>query len=142
MSSPSASHAAAGATPSQTPAPERFQLGDRIVDLQAGVVIHSDETVERLTSTERKLLKFLAERANQEVSIETLYEEVWGYARNSQSRAIHKTVYRLRPKIEPETEPKYLLTEFNSGLRLRIDRFIAPRGPRSGGTSFTSRKNT
>jgi energy-coupling factor transporter ATP-binding protein EcfA2 len=65
------------------------------------------------------LLRFLAAAPGEAVDRDVLLREVWGYAPNVQSRAIDKTVHRLRTKLEIDpAEPWHLQGVRGLGYRL------------------------
>lgn len=98
--------------------PESLQLSVGRVDLVRGLV-HRDDELVRLTGRETALLRYLAARPGQVVSREALLLEVWGYAENVVSRAVDKTVNRLRGRIERDrAHPEHLVTEYGIGFRL------------------------
>jgi len=85
------------------------------VDLRTGAV---GTTGARLTTRERALLSFLAERPLQEVARDELLVAVWGYAATSTSRAVDDTMRRLRRKIERQPRaPRHLITVHGVGYR-------------------------
>lgn len=72
-----------------------------------------------LTSTELRLLFFLAENAGRTLSHRQLLEGVWGpeYIDNSDYTKLF--IWRLRQKIEPDpSKPRYILTERGIGYRM------------------------
>jgi tetratricopeptide (TPR) repeat protein len=90
-------------------------LGCR-VDLERGLVLR-DPHRETLTARELALLAHLAARPGVVVSREELLVEVWGYAPTVVSRAVDKTMVRLRRKIERDpTCPEHLITEYGVGF--------------------------
>ncbi|MFK7927085.1 MAG: winged helix-turn-helix domain-containing protein [Myxococcota bacterium] len=87
------------------------------VDLVRGVVDREGE-LDRLTGRELALLQYLSARPDQVVSRQTLLLEVWGYSQSVVSRAVDKTVTRLRAKIEVDrSAPDHVLTEYGTGFR-------------------------
>ncbi len=92
------------------------------VDLENRRVERNGE-VGTLSTREAALLAYLADRAGEEVSHQTLLVDVWGYAPASASRAVSTTAARLRRKIERDPRrPAHLLTEHGSGFRLVLAR--------------------
>lgn len=73
----------------------------------------------RLTTKEAELLTYLRDQAPRVVSREELLVQVWGYAPGVNSRAVDKTMNRLRAKVERvPSEPDHLLSEHGAGYRL------------------------
>ena len=74
--------------------------------------------VHRLTTRERELLAYLAARPFELVSQQTLLVEVWGYAPTTRSRAVERTLNRLRAKVEPDpAQPRWLHMVHGEDLR-------------------------
>ncbi len=93
-------------------------LPDGAIDLAKREVVRGPFTA-RLSSTETRLLGYLAARPNEEVSREDLLVDVWGYAPNAATRTIDTTIRRLRKKIETDpSSPRVILTIQGRGYRL------------------------
>src|SRR5687767_6906799 len=69
------------------------------VDLASGEVRAGSDGFS-LTPRERDLLRYLAERPGVDVPRDVVLREVFGYAPSAQSRAVDKTMYNLRRKVE------------------------------------------
>lgn len=73
----------------------------------------------KLTTKEAELLAYLHKQAPRTVSREELLVQVWGYAPGVNSRAVDKTMNRLRAKVErTPAQPLHLLSEHGVGYRL------------------------
>ena len=95
---------------------EIIQLLSCRVDLQQGRV-ERPEQVLSLTAREQGLLRYLVERTGEVVTREELLTEVWGYAPTVISRAVDKTMGRLRKKLERDaTCPDHLHTQYGVGF--------------------------
>ncbi len=71
-----------------------------------------------LTGSEIALLRYLVDRPGQLVSRAELLTEVWGYHPSSTSRAVDKTLARLRAKVEDcPSCPRLLHTVHGQGVR-------------------------
>ena len=79
--------------------PTRLQLADCSVDLRRRIVVR-DNQEQKLTAREVDLLAYLAARPGTVVSRDELLSDVWGYAPGVVSRAVDKTMARLRAKVE------------------------------------------
>ena len=103
------------------PAPKARKLyvtDDLLIDAERWEVRRDGERVD-LTSTELRLLLYLAENAGRVLSHEQILSEVWGpeYVDNLDYTKLF--IWRLRRKIEPEpSRPKYILTERGIGYRM------------------------
>lgn len=93
------------------------------VDLRRKRIIRPDGEV-GLTSREAALLAYLSARPGQVVSRDELLQEVWGYAPGVVSRAVDKTMARLRAKVEgTPSKPVHLISAQAVGYRFE------PRNP-------------
>lgn len=73
----------------------------------------------RLTDKETSILKYLYRAGKKTVSRDELLREVWGYNAAVTTHTLETHVYRLRQKIEPDSEnPSILLTDAG-GYRLQ-----------------------
>lgn len=113
-----------------TPAyPATLQLTVCTLDLVRGLV-ERDGELTKLTSRERDLLRYLAARPNEVVTRQELLQVVWGYSEKVVSRAVDKTVNRLRARIEQvRAQPHHLLTEYGVGFRLVLGAAGPVHGP-------------
>lgn len=82
----------------QAPLPELFSIGDIVIDTQRHTVISAGLDIE-LTSTEFKLLLYLAENKGRVHSREQLLQRVWGYNNAGDTRTVDTHVTRLRGKL-------------------------------------------
>ena len=111
-------------------------MGSIWVDLKDGVVERAGGST-TLTDKEAALLRYLSERPGQLVCRAQLNAEVWGYHPDSTSRAIDKTLARLRAKIEENTaHPRFLKTVRGEGWRLVMATGDAPALPAPRGGLF------
>lgn len=91
------------------------------LDLDRGQLHRPEGGVERLTDTERRLLRYLAERPGQAISRDDLQQAVWGYRAGILSRTVFTTVGRVRAKIEPDpSRPRHLITAAGGGYALAL----------------------
>jgi len=95
---------------------ETQRLHDGELDLEAGLVRRGGELV-GLTPIEQRLLRHLVQRSGEVVDRDTLLVEVWGYAPGVVSRAVDKTLHRLRAKLEADPgSPRHLCAEPGRGV--------------------------
>lgn len=98
----------------------RLQLQGCVVDLDSGVV-EAPGRVQTLTTKERALLEYFADRPNDVVTHDDLEREVWGIGRTVITHAPAVAIRRLRQKIEPHgRKPVNLVTVFGEGWRLVV----------------------
>ena len=91
---------------------------DLVIDSERWEVMRHGEPVD-LTSTELRLLFYLAENAGHVLSHRQMLEQVWGpeYIDNVDYTKLY--VWRLRQKIEDDpSSPRYILTERGLGYRM------------------------
>lgn len=79
-------------------APALFSVGDIVIDKQRHTVLSAGSEIE-LTSTEFKLLLFLAEKKECVQSREQLLQNVWSYNNSGDTRTVDTHVTRLRGKL-------------------------------------------
>lgn len=82
----------------QAPLSELFSIGDIVIDTQRHIVMSAGLEIE-LTSTEFKLLLYLAEKKGCVQSREQLLQKVWGYNNTADTRTVDTHVTRLRGKL-------------------------------------------
>jgi two-component system phosphate regulon response regulator PhoB len=82
----------------QQPKLEYLTIGDIVIDKQRHTVFSSGNEVE-LTSTEFKLLLFLADKKECVQSREQLLQNVWSYNNSGDTRTVDTHVTRLRGKL-------------------------------------------
>jgi DNA-binding response OmpR family regulator len=86
----------------------RFEFPGLIIDMNSRQVWREGKEV-ALTLTEFNLLSLLASQAGQVVSRGELLRKVWGYEVEIETRTVDAHVYRLRKKIERDSEkPHYV----------------------------------
>ena len=87
------------------------------MDLLRGELVRDGRSV-RLSTRELELLTYLAMRSDRAISREELLTEVWEHHPDSLSRAVDKTMTRLRAKLEVDpAAPDHLVTVFGEGYR-------------------------
>jgi two-component system phosphate regulon response regulator PhoB len=82
----------------QQPPADLFSIGDIVIDTQRHTVKSAGHDIE-LTSTEFKLLLFLAEKSGCVQSREKLLQNVWSYNNAGDTRTVDTHVTRLRGKL-------------------------------------------
>jgi two-component system KDP operon response regulator KdpE len=95
-----------------------YVTDDLIIDSEHWEVRRNGEHID-MTSTELRLLFYLAENAGRVLSHYQILREVWGpeYVDNLDYTKLF--IWRLRQKLEPDpSNPKYILTERGIGYRM------------------------
>lgn len=82
----------------QAPASPLLTLGGITIDSERHRVISSSEEID-LTSTEFKLLHYLAERRGRVISRDQLLQDVWSYHEVGDTRTVDTHITRLRSKL-------------------------------------------
>ena len=82
----------------RTPETEHLTVGEIVIDKQRHQVTSTGNEVE-LTSTEFKLLLYLAEKKGCVQSREQLLQRVWGYSNTADTRTVDTHITRLRGKL-------------------------------------------
>jgi two-component system phosphate regulon response regulator PhoB len=82
----------------QTPMPDLISIGDIVIDKQRHTVASAGLEIE-LTSTEYKLLLYMAEKKGFVQSREQLLQRVWSYNNAGDTRTVDTHVTRLRSKL-------------------------------------------
>ena len=114
----------------QPQTPSTIQLVDGSVDLRSGLVQRGERAI-RLTTMERRLLQWMAERPGMEVSHDDLLQQVWEYAPGVSSRAPYFTVRRVRTKVEQDPETPLLIQTVH-GVGFRFMPLDAPEPAAAG----------
>lgn len=106
----------------------QLTLSDRVVDLTRFEVQGPapDQSVP-LTPREASLLAYLFEHADRPVGRDELLQQVWSYHPSTVTRAVDKTVHRLRRKLERDpADPVHLQSVRGFGYRL-VARRVEPQ---------------
>ncbi len=97
-----------------------YVTDDLVIDSERWEVRRNGERLD-LTSTELRLLFFLAENAGRVLSHQQLLEKVWGPEYVDNVNYTKLFIWRLRQKIEADPEnPRYILTERGIGYRMAL----------------------
>lgn len=97
----------------------RIQIGDLDIDLVSQRVTHAGQEV-YLTSTEFKILAYLAQHPNRPHDRQTLIDEIWGYEYFvGDARTVDVHIRNLRQKIEEDaSQPTLIVTVRGAGYKL------------------------
>jgi len=100
---------------------ERMTAGKLVLDTSRSEVYLEDQLISKLTKLELRLLEMLIINQGYVVVVESLLENVWGYAGGDRSM-LKQLIYRLRKKIEPDpSNPVIIETIAGIGYCLNID---------------------
>ena len=110
----------------ETAAPRALQIDDIEIDSVAMQLRVRGELV-TMTSTEFRLLDYLARHPGRMFSRDQLLDAVWGDSRFVTPRSVDVYVRRIREKIEADPEaPRYLRTMRGAGYRFDIPKSTSP----------------
>ena len=101
--------------------PECYRLGNREVDLSAGVVrvLDGSGRTISLTNKEYQLLKLFLENRGRILTFDVLSESVWGENYIDYENTLMVHIRKLREKIEEKpSEPAFLITVKGLGYRM------------------------
>ena len=98
---------------------DRIELGDLVVDVDAGVATRGDRRLD-LTATEYRILTMLARNAGKVLSQMQIADGIWPVEGAPDSNAIEVHVARLRRKLEAEGESRLLHTLRGMGYMLKV----------------------
>ena len=99
----------------------RREFPGLVIDISRRQVWRDDEEV-ILTVTEFNVLALLTSRPGQVFSRSELLRDVWGYDVDIETRTVDAHVYRLRKKIEVDSErPQYVHSVPGIGYRFSVD---------------------
>ena len=95
----------------------RWTQGSVTLDVDAGHIVRDGREVS-LTPLEAAFLRYMAEHPGEVVSEQVLLREVWGYHPQANTRAISRSLHRLRAKLERQPrQPEWLHTIRGQGYR-------------------------
>lgn len=97
----------------------KLVVGSLAIDRESRTVIRSDRTIE-LTKTEFNLLELLAEQSGIVLSRDYLYEHIWGFNFETNSKSLDVYIGYLRRKINAIGEPDPIRTVRGVGYSLEI----------------------
>lgn len=93
--------------------------GPIVVDLARHLVTNNGEEV-KLTSTEFKLLAYLAAHSDRVLTHQTIMNYVWGFVESDHIEYLRVYINQLRKKIETNPDdPKILITDPGIGYRFK-----------------------
>jgi DNA-binding response OmpR family regulator len=99
-----------------------LDLNEIKLDPSTRTVTVSGKETNRLTQLEFRLLYTLMTNRGQVVPLDVLVERVWGYTGGGNRDLVRGLVSRLRRKIEPDHETRFLETIPGVGYRFIVDK--------------------
>jgi two-component system alkaline phosphatase synthesis response regulator PhoP len=96
---------------------DRVEIGDAVVDFGQYVVFNGAEKHD-LTDREVAMLRLMIEHPHEVITRDRLLDDVWGLNAYPTTRTIDTFMYRLRQKLEPDSQnPRHLLTVRGAGYK-------------------------
>ncbi|MFQ6101032.1 MAG: response regulator [Anaerolineae bacterium] len=103
--------------PREQPDVLRFGGGDLIINRSEQTVFAYGEEVS-LSPIEYNMLLFMAEQAGRILSVQQIFDAIWGTVADTGSQGVKWYIWRLRQKIEADPKnPRFILTERGKGYR-------------------------
>jgi DNA-binding response OmpR family regulator len=99
-----------------------FTIGHYSFMPAARLLVDQEKRRLRLTNKETQILKFLYKAGAKSVTRPVLLEAVWGYNSGAETHTLETHIYRLRQKIERDTDDCRILVTEGGGYRLNADR--------------------
>lgn len=97
----------------------KIQVGSLVIDRESRSVLRSDRLIE-LTKTEFNLLELLAEQSGIVLSRDYLYEHIWGFDFETNSKSLDVYIGYLRRKLNASGEPDPIRTVRGVGYSLEV----------------------
>jgi two-component system response regulator MprA len=101
-----------------TGASTQLRVGDLMLNSLTREVLRGDRAIE-LTKTEFDLLELLMQQPGIVVSRETIYETIWGYNFETNSKSLDVYIGYLRRKTEENNEPRVVFTVRGVGYTVK-----------------------
>lgn len=98
----------------------RIEIGSLNIDLDERTVRVNENELE-LTSTEYKIIEYLAINRGRAISRDQLFEKIWGYDIEFSSNSLDVLIYRLRAKTEKLTGQKLIQTIRGYGYKITVE---------------------
>ncbi len=96
---------------------ERVEIGAAVVDFGQYVVFKGSEQYD-LTDREVAMLRLMIEHPHEVITRDRLLDDVWGLNAYPTTRTIDTFMYRLRQKLEADSQnPRHLLTVRGAGYK-------------------------
>lgn len=98
----------------------RIEIGALSIDLDERTVRINESELD-LTSTEYKIIEYLAINRGRAISRDQLFEKIWGYDIEFSSNSLDVLIYRLRAKTEKQTGQKLIQTIRGYGYKITVE---------------------
>lgn len=95
----------------------RIKFVDKLsIDFVGRTVRYCDNEI-NLTKMEYEIVEFLASHAGRVFDKESIYEKIWGYDGDGESRIVTELIRRIRKKISEYTEQEFIETVWGCGYK-------------------------
>lgn len=86
------------------------------IDLASRMVCYGDEVID-FTKTEFDIIEFLSGHAGQVFDRENIYERIWGYDSDGDSKVVTELIRRIRNKFSEHTDREFIQTVWGCGYQ-------------------------
>lgn len=98
----------------------RIKFVDKLSIDFVGRTVHYNDNEINLTKMEYEIVEFLSSHAGQVFDKESIYEKIWGYDGDGESRIVTELIRRIRKKISEYTEQDFIETVWGCGYKWSI----------------------
>lgn len=86
------------------------------INYSSHTVSYEENSID-FTKTEFEIIKFLSSHAGQVFDKERIYEKVWGYDSEGDSKVVTELIRRIRNKLHEQTQKEYIETVWGCGYK-------------------------
>ena len=86
------------------------------IDLASRMVCYGDDVID-FTKTEFDIIEFLSGHAGQVFDRENIYERIWGYDSDGDSKVVTELIRRIRNKFSEHTDREFIQTVWGCGYQ-------------------------
>jgi DNA-binding response OmpR family regulator len=98
----------------------RIKFVDKLSIDFVGRAVHYSENEINLTKMEYEIVEFLSSHAGQVFDKESIYEKIWGYDGDGESRIVTELIRRIRKKVSEYSEQEFIETVWGCGYKWSI----------------------
>lgn len=96
---------------------KRVKFSNKLSIDFVGRTVHYCDNEINLTKMEYEIVEFLSSHAGQVFDKERIYEKIWGYDGDGESRIVTELIRRIRKKISEYTEQEFIETVWGCGYK-------------------------
>ena len=98
----------------------RIKFVDQLSIDFVGRTVHYGDNEINLTKLEYEIVEFLSSHVGQVFDKESIYEKIWGYDGDGESRIVTELIRRIRKKMSEFTEQEFIETVWGCGYKWSI----------------------